>query len=249
MKVLIADDDAVTRDLLVDILTSANSGFDLLTAENGLKAWEVLETNPDLKLAIIDLSMPEIGGADWLGRVRGDPRFKQLPVIVCTGNTDRATVSSVAARGISNYLAKPFTRTAVLEKVWQVCKPPAAAAGVLRDVANVRQRLEIDRDTHLELLVYYMRLADAWGNEARRVSDFPKIRALCLRAIDLKQILTHLGAAALGTRFEEASKVLSLYRTAPLVAEMPACLRTVRELGDKLQPEIDRLREVTSTMA
>lgn len=249
MKVLIADDDAVTRDLLVDILTSANSGYDLLTAENGLKAWEALEANPDVKLAIIDLSMPEIGGADWLGRVRGDPRFKHLPVIVCTGNTDRATVSSIAARGISNYLVKPFTRTTVLEKVWQVCKPPPAAAGVLREVANVRQRLEIDRDTHLELLVYNIRVADAWASEARRVNDFPKIRALCLRASDLKQILASLGAVALGARFEEAANILNTYRTKPLAADMPSCLRCVREVGEKLQPEVDRLREVTSTMA
>ena len=42
MKILIADDDSVSRTLMVDILNSAQAGYDLLPVEDGVKAWEAL---------------------------------------------------------------------------------------------------------------------------------------------------------------------------------------------------------------
>lgn len=248
MKILVADDDPVSLTLLVDILTSAQADYDLITAEDGQQAWAGLEAHPDLKLAIIDLAMPGMTGLDWLARTRKDPRFTTLPVIVCTGNTDRPTVSTVAALGVSNYLVKPFTRTSVLEKVWHVCRPAPTDAPVLRDLAGARQRMEIDRDTHRELLANLVRIADLWAGDARRALEFPHIRALTIRATNLRQMLASLGAAALAARLQEFEEVLGPFRVKPLAADLHACLRKTQQAGEKIQLEIDRLREALDSI-
>lgn len=248
MKILIAEDDPVARTLLVDILGSAQAGYHLVAVEDGLRAWEALVANPDAKLAIIDLTMPGLSGVEWLERVRGDARFAQLPVIVCTGNTDRATVAAVASKGISNFLVKPFTRTTVLEKVWQICRPAATAMPVVRDLAAARQRFEIDRDTHRELLAYFVRVADLWAADARRATEFSRMRALGIRATGMKEMLSALGAAALAIRFTEAEEALLAIRTKPLAADLQNYLRKTQQIGEKIQIDIDRLRQTLDTL-
>jgi CheY-like chemotaxis protein len=248
MKILITDDDPVSRRLMVEILNSAQAGYQLLTADDGQKGWEILEANPDIALAIIDLAMPGIQGMDWLDRARGDPRFSQLPIIVCTGSRDRTTVQNAIARRVNHFLVKPFNRTTVLEKVWQVCRPPSTKVAVLRDLAAARQQVDMDRDAQRELLTHYIRVADMWATDARRANEYATVRALGLRASKLKPVLTEFGATALGSRFEELEQMLSQFRTKPLEMNMPACIRTTRSLADIVQPEIDRLREVVSGM-
>ena len=249
MKILVADDDPTSRALMMDILRSAQAGYVTLPAEDGLKAWDTLEANPDLKLAIVDLSMPGLTGLDWIDRVRADPRFVDLPVIVCTASVDRATVTAVAARGIGTFLAKPFARTTVLEKVWNICRPAAVNVPIVKDLAAARQRMEIDRDTHRELLGHFVRIADMWAIDARRSIDYPRVRGLAIRAANLRQMFSNLGAAAVAARFQEAEDILSIYRAKPVNADMPNCLRKAHQLGDKIQPDVDRLREVLDTLA
>jgi len=248
MKILVADDDPTSRILMMDILRSAQAGYVTVPAQDGLEAWGILEANPDVKVAIIDLSMPGLTGLDWIDRVRADPRFVDLPVIVCTASVDRATVTAVAARGIGTFLAKPFARTTVLEKVWNVCRPPAVGVPIVRDLGAARQRMEIDRDTHRELLGHFVRIADLWATDARRSNEFARIRALAIRAANLRQMFANLGAPAVAARFQDAEDILGTYRAKPVNADMPNCLRKAHQLGDKIQPEIDRLREVLDTL-
>jgi CheY-like chemotaxis protein len=248
MKILVADDDAVSRTLITEILKSAHAGYEALLADDGTKAWAALETNPDVKAAIVDLSMPGMTGLDWIDRVKADTRFTHLPIIVCTASTDRATVASVGARGISNFLAKPFSRTTVLEKVWQVCRPASSGLPVVRDLSAARQRYEIDRDTHRELLGYFVRAADMWATDARRSTDYARVRALAIRANNLKQMFAGLGAVAVAARFQEAEDALSVYKTKPVATDLHNCLKKAQQLGQALQADVDRLREVLDTL-
>jgi CheY-like chemotaxis protein len=249
MKVLIADDDAVSRTLLIEILRSAQAGYDIIAVEDGDKAWKTLEANQDTKLAILDLAMPGLGGFDLLKRVRLDPRFSELPIIICTGTSDRATVTTAAMHGVRDFVVKPFSRTGVLEKVWHVCKPSTLSLPVLKDLNAARQRFEIDRDTHRELLGHFVRVADMWAADARRATDFARVRGLALRANNLKQMLGGLGAAALAARFQEAEDGLVPYKTKPLGPDLPACLRKAQQMGEKIQVDIDRLREMLDTVS
>lgn len=248
MKVLIAEDDRVSRTLMTEIL---GSSYDTVVTENGAEAWIALQTNPDVGVAIIDLSMPELTGLEWLERVRAHPQFAKLPVIVCTGDKDRATVARVAALGVSSYLVKPFTRTSVLEKISQVLRPRPAQAvnSPFAEVEFVRERLGIDRDTHRALLENFIRIADIWMTDARRAAKFPELRALALRIGYLRETSVALGAPTLAQRLQEAENVLSGYRTAPFtLAQLQASLKTLIGEADKIQPELARVRSMIDAL-
>ncbi len=81
-KVLIVDDSDDDRELIATYVKRTNSRIEL--ARNGLEALKKLETfEPDL--VILDLMMPVMGGAQFLEKLREDPRYDHLPVIVVTG--------------------------------------------------------------------------------------------------------------------------------------------------------------------
>jgi CheY-like chemotaxis protein len=80
-KLLVIDDDEQLvinyRDLLMPY------GFEVLTAHNGEQAIPIVETNPDIQLVILDLSMPKMDGRQWLRWFRS--RVKDSPVIIISG--------------------------------------------------------------------------------------------------------------------------------------------------------------------
>ncbi len=248
MKILIAEDDADARTLMVDILSSAQVGYELLPAADGLTAWQTLEAQGDVALAIIDLTLPGLSGLELITRMHADTRFAEIPIIVCTGNTDRTTVAQVAAKGIRNFLVKPFTRATVLDRVLQLCRPVVVDVPVVRDLVGVRQRFEIDRDTHRELLGHFVRVAELWAGDARRAADFARVRGLVIRAPHLRQMLASLGAAAAAARLQEAEQGLGPYRVKPLTSDMPHFLKLAQHHGEKLAKELERLREVLGTL-
>jgi CheY-like chemotaxis protein len=89
-KVLVAEDDSDTRDMLADILY--DYGYDVIEAKNGGVAFEkACEENPDLIL--LDVSMPVMDGWEVLKRLRENPTTKATPVVMLTAlsQTPRAS--------------------------------------------------------------------------------------------------------------------------------------------------------------
>ncbi len=83
--ILIVDDTLSCRESVAAMLR--RSGYRVICAENGRRALDVLENNsPDLM--ILDLAMPDSSGPEFLQSVRGDARWRDLPVILFTGSGD-----------------------------------------------------------------------------------------------------------------------------------------------------------------
>ena len=128
MKILIAEDNAISQELLKKILIS--KGHEVIVAGDGRVAWDLLcqGLNPDL--AILDIMMPSMSGLEVLQRVRRDPRFRRLKAILCSALRDRETIAQGAALGIEYYILKPFKPDLVLQ---QVEKALASAAPEITD--------------------------------------------------------------------------------------------------------------------
>ena len=102
-KILIVDDDAVIRTLLVDVLTDPT--YQLDTANNGADAIEKLERQY-FDLVVTDMVMPKANGLDvLLASKRLEPN---RPVIIVTGFPSVATAVKLASLGAADYVTKPF---------------------------------------------------------------------------------------------------------------------------------------------
>jgi DNA-binding response OmpR family regulator len=109
MRILVAEDDAVTRKLLESSL--GRLGLDVIAAADGNAAWSALETlkgKDAPELALLDWMMPGLEGIQILRRLRTTPGFELLYVILLTSRTDKEDVAYGLAAGANDYIAKPF---------------------------------------------------------------------------------------------------------------------------------------------
>ncbi len=116
-KVLVVDDSNVLRKIVSFNLQK--EGYEVLEARNGVEALQLVEkTAPDL--IILDVMMPEMDGFEVLRRLRADPNFRTIPVIILTakgGEEDQRTAVNLGANG---FLTKPFSPLKLLEEVRRV---------------------------------------------------------------------------------------------------------------------------------
>jgi CheY-like chemotaxis protein len=113
-RVLIVDDDACIRLLLVTLLRRA--GFQLRQACNGKEALDEMRAG-NADLVIMDLTMPEVSGWEVL-RVRNvDPSLLRIPVIVVTAINRNQATADVAGKRVSAVLGKPFDLDTLLTAV------------------------------------------------------------------------------------------------------------------------------------
>jgi DNA-binding response OmpR family regulator len=110
--ILVAEDEASIRDLMVLILTQA--GFDVVTASDGKAALDLIKRSR-FDLVLLDVHMPLMSGLDVLGAMRRLPYGPR--VLMVTANTTADTVREAAALGCSGYIAKPFKPAALVARV------------------------------------------------------------------------------------------------------------------------------------
>lgn len=104
-KILITDDDEAILELIKINLELA--GHEIVSANNAIRAYALLlQENPDM--AIIDVMMPEVDGFTLVQRIRNNPDFENLPILMLTalGTIDDKTKGFNA--GADDYLVKPF---------------------------------------------------------------------------------------------------------------------------------------------
>lgn len=102
--ILIADDRSSSRELLRVVLE--RSGYDVIEAEDGVQALEQARSSHP-SLILLDLQMPRLDGYGVLEQLRGDPQFRELPVLALTASAMRGDRERILAAGFTDYLAKP----------------------------------------------------------------------------------------------------------------------------------------------
>lgn len=112
-KVLVADDDAINRDVLCELLQPE---YTVLLAKNGAQALERAARHvPDLVL--LDVMMPDMSGYEVLRRLRATPATEHVSVIFISGLDRPEDEAAGLKMGASDYIAKPFNATVVLARV------------------------------------------------------------------------------------------------------------------------------------
>jgi two-component system chemotaxis response regulator CheY len=105
-RVLVTDDEPDVRKLVRMVLTKA--GYDVLEAEDGAKAIEVLNTGENrlmLDVIICDIRMPKINGMEAIAYFRRE--YPRVPLIVLTGFPDTDMATTLLRQGVTDYLVKP----------------------------------------------------------------------------------------------------------------------------------------------
>ena len=104
-KVLIVDDDIRNIYSLTSVLETY--GIDVLHAERGREGIALLEQDPGIDVALVDIMMPEMDGYETMREIRRRPRFADLPLISVTAKAMKGDRQKCIEAGASDYIAKP----------------------------------------------------------------------------------------------------------------------------------------------
>jgi two-component system chemotaxis response regulator CheY len=116
-RVITVDDSKTMREMVS--FTLKNAGYDMLEAEDGKHALQVLE-GQTVDVIITDLNMPNMNGIELIKALRADARFKFTPILMLTTESDDNKKGEGKSAGATGWIVKPFNPEKLLQVVQKV---------------------------------------------------------------------------------------------------------------------------------
>lgn len=124
---MVVDDSRAMRMILRRILTQA--GFSVSEAGDGVEALAGLEGQEQPPaVALVDWNMPNMNGLELIKEIRKRPSFSRMTLMMVTTEGEQAQIVRALAAGAHEYVIKPFTADAILEKLDLLGVLPMAVA-------------------------------------------------------------------------------------------------------------------------
>jgi CheY-like chemotaxis protein len=91
-----------------------------MSATNGRRAIELIQSTPDLSMVLMDIMMPDMDGYETMREIRSEIRFRTLPILALTAKAMKGDREKCLDAGASDYIAKPVNTDQLLSlmRVW-----------------------------------------------------------------------------------------------------------------------------------
>lgn len=175
MKILVADDDSVTRKLIEAVLT--RSGHEVQSFADGQALWEAYEADP-APLIVTDWMMPRMSGVEVARHIRRQKSVSYAHVVLVTSLSPAEHTIEAYQAGVDDFVGKPFKASEITERVAAVARSVLA-----QSEQALRQALEITQHAlgaeHAALLAPLHALASI----ARQQESFARCRSFIRRQL------------------------------------------------------------------
>ncbi len=117
INVLVVDDNQINRLLINKVMLKWGANADF--AENGLQAIDMLESNRNYDVVLMDVYMPEMGGVEATRVIRSkqESYFQEIPIIALTASILNSERVEIEDAGMNDYIVKPFDPKNLFEKL------------------------------------------------------------------------------------------------------------------------------------
>jgi two-component system, chemotaxis family, chemotaxis protein CheY len=115
MQALVIDDSRAMRAIIGKILKKV--GYQVAEGGNGREGLDQLRRSGKVDLALVDWNMPEMNGYEFVQAVRASHEYDDMPIVMVTTETEMSQVALALQAGANEYVMKPFTSDALLEKI------------------------------------------------------------------------------------------------------------------------------------
>lgn len=150
--ILIVDDDAAGREVLVSILEP--DGYELILAENGFQALDLASAiHPDIIL--LDIMMPGMDGFEVCRRIRSEKEIAEVPILFLSALDDRQSLLNGLEAGADDFINKPPDRYELRARLLGISR-----LNRYRKLLDERRHLE---EAHQQLLLAYDKTIEGWS--------------------------------------------------------------------------------------
>ncbi len=110
LHVMLVDDSITIRRVMKNVLMRLIKGeLTFIEAGTGVEALALIKAHPEVKLILLDVNMPEMNGDIFLEKIRAQPEYNGVRVIMVTTEAEKKTVVRIMKIGANGYIVKPFT--------------------------------------------------------------------------------------------------------------------------------------------
>lgn len=121
LNILIVDDSAVTRAVILKTLVMSGIPIgETRQAANGREGLDVLESEW-IDLVFVDINMPVMNGEEMIERVRANPLWKDIPLVVVSTEGSETRIDRLQANG-AKFVHKPFTPELIRDVVQEIVR-------------------------------------------------------------------------------------------------------------------------------
>ncbi len=226
MRLLIADDDPISLEVLAGVLEE--NGYDCVRATDGASAWEILQQPDAPLLAILDRIMPGLDGVGVVHLVRKRQTDRPPYLIMVTARGDKSDLVEALDAGANDYLTKPFDPEELRARV-EVGRRMVEMQGELRELnASLERRVEVrTRELHVVQSQLY-------ANE--KMASIGQLAAGVAHEINNPISFVATNFASLEQSMTLFAKLLSAYREeCAKLAELPGAGDLSARLGEMNQ--------------
>lgn len=180
--ILIVDDSALNRMVLIEILGKENYTF--LEAENGQQAVELLDCHPEVDLLLLDITMPEIDGFGVLEIMNQYHWIEETPVIMISAEDAYSFIERAYDLGASDYITRPFDARVVCRRVSNTLMLYAKQKRLVQMVAEQVYEKEKVSNTMISILSHIVEFRN--NESGLHVVHIRTIKELLLRRLRKK---------------------------------------------------------------
>jgi CheY-like chemotaxis protein len=211
-RILVAEDNLINQKVILGLL--GESGMEVTIANDGQEALDILETDSDYQLVLMDAHMPRVDGFEATRKIRANPKFDHIAVAALSGDTSTDDIRKMQEAGMEEQLEKPLKMDALYDVLYSYVTVPSEEAKQQPQKGTGLNRaagLEItggDEELYNEVLAEFVSMygrSDAELTKLFSVGDLAQAKALLL---DIKSLAANIGAETLSDTAEELREAI-----------------------------------------
>jgi len=114
IKVLTVDDSTTMRLIIKNSIINNFKNIEVYEAKNGKIALQILKEHPDMDIIFMDWNMPVMNGRDTVIKIRENPKYNHIKIIMATTENDKDKIQEMIKYGVKGYLIKPLKASSVV---------------------------------------------------------------------------------------------------------------------------------------
>ncbi len=115
-RILLVEDNIINQKVILGLW--AGSGIDVVVANDGVEALEILEKDNNFILILMDAHMPRMDGLEATRKIRKNPALNHIAVVALSGDTTADSIKKMTESGMSDHLEKPLRMDALYDIVY-----------------------------------------------------------------------------------------------------------------------------------